>query len=130
MPISRNWGRTLLQIGRRRHEAEGSIGRTAEVPIRTGRPLPCGTMHHNHRHMPSRETGMPLKTQNSAGRYPLISRPTHISTSVGVVHDMGVLPSVLLDGPLYNSTAAASRETEFCLRDFGQIARRQRGTHG
>jgi hypothetical protein len=30
--------------------------------------------------------------QNSAGRYPLISRPTHTSTSVGVVHNMSALP--------------------------------------
>jgi hypothetical protein len=30
--------------------------------------------------------------QNSARRYPLISRPTHTSTSVGVVHNMSALP--------------------------------------
>jgi hypothetical protein len=30
--------------------------------------------------------------QNSAGRYPLISRPMHTSTSVGVVHNMSALP--------------------------------------
>jgi len=28
------------------------------------------------------------RDQNSAGRYPLISRPMQISTSLGVVHDM------------------------------------------
>ena len=30
--------------------------------------------------------------QNSAGRYPLISRPMHTSTSVGVVHNMSAFP--------------------------------------
>jgi hypothetical protein len=30
--------------------------------------------------------------QYSAGRYPLISRPTHTSTSVGVVHNMSAFP--------------------------------------
>ena len=39
--------------------------------------------------------------QNSAGRYPLISRPMHTSTSVGVVHDMSALPLWLWEKDLY-----------------------------
>jgi len=34
--------------------------------------------------------------QNSAGRYPLISRPMHTSTSVGVVHNMSALPLLVV----------------------------------
>src|ERR1700751_4841261 len=38
--------------------------------------------------------------QNSAGRYPLISRPMHTSTSVGVVHNMSALPLLVVgQGP-------------------------------
>jgi hypothetical protein len=52
----------------------------------------------------------------------------HTSTSVGVVHDMGVFPSMLLGTalPFYTLAVAARRETVICLRNFGQIARCRR----
>ena len=46
----------------------------------------------------------------------MISRPMHTSTSVGVVHDMGVFPSVLMGtDPSYKLAAAA--RTRLTLKD-------------
>jgi hypothetical protein len=39
------------------------------------------------------------RDQNSAGRYPLISRPMQISTRVGVVQAIGIFLSVFLSVP-------------------------------
>jgi hypothetical protein len=51
------------------------------APIGTYDPLICQVSGH-----------LECNDQNSAGRYPLISRPMHTSTSVGVVHNMSALP--------------------------------------
>jgi hypothetical protein len=56
------------------------------------------TVYHWH----IRFTRMPVSRhlgcndQNSAGRYPLISRPMHTSTSVGVVHNISALPLLVV----------------------------------
>src|SRR5262252_3661314 len=64
--------------------------------------------------------------QNSAGKYPFISRPMQISTRVGVVHDMAFFLLGCEDNtPFLKCPTAVSRKTALCLRRFGKIARRQ-----
>src|SRR5262249_35013955 len=66
------------------------------------------------------------RNQNSAGRYPLISRPMQISTRVGVVHDMAFFLLGCGDhAPFLKCPSAVSCKMALCLRRSGKIARRQ-----
>jgi len=66
------------------------------------------------------------RDQNSAGRYPLISRPMQISTSLGVVHDMAFFLLGCGDNiPFLKCPSAVSCKMALCLRRFGKIARGQ-----
>src|SRR4029077_3379107 len=66
------------------------------------------------------------RDQNSAGRYPLISRPMQISTSLGVIHDMAFFLPGCGDNTLFlNRPPAVSRKTALCPRRFGKIVRQQ-----
>jgi hypothetical protein len=54
--------------------------------------LPCAPIGKYDSNMCQVSGHLGCNDQNSAGRYPLISRPTHTSTSVGVVHNMSAFP--------------------------------------
>src|SRR5262249_18616001 len=56
----------------------------ATVPLRKPSPLRRAQDAGGQ----SPHSGSTQWDQNSAGKYPLISRPTQISTRVGVIHDM------------------------------------------
>src|SRR5438105_526070 len=62
------------------------------------------------------------RDQNSAGKYPLISRPTQISTRVGVIHDMAFFLLGCGDNtPFLNAPPPSAVKQHFAREGLGKL---------